>query len=751
MRNPINKRLKRDFTGNLGRYLIIFVFMVTTISGISSFFINQEAAKEAFYRGVREGIVEDGQMTFSGSLNDDQFNLLKENDINLYENFYIEDNMKDQKVLRVFKNREHINLPEVHEGRLPETKKEICVERIFAENNSLDIGSSMEIGGEEFEVTGTISTPDYNTLLKSRGDIMMDGINFGTALVTDEGFKRLDQKKITYTYSYRLHDRDMSLKEQTDKLIDMNKQMSMTGAVILDSVIKENNANIMYMIDDMDADVPTMITILALICVIMAFIFTIVTKSTIEDEAPIIGTLYSMGYKKREILGYYMKLPVIITVISALLGNILAYGYFKNKYQKLYLDSFSMYEMRYQLDTRAFLLTTLIPMGIIFLVTFINLFTKLNYSPLKFLRRDLKKGKKKNAVKLPDVSFIRRFRMRVFLQNKANYLVLLIGIFLANILLVLGFASNPIFEEYVDSMERELPANYQYVLKVPVEAEDGEKMTVTEMETEKEVLGSPIDVQMIGIDSDNEFIGEFGSDEGSDKAYISKGLMRKLGLKEGDEIKLYNKFIDETLTLEVAGKNNTTCLMNLYMNRETLNDFLNQDEDYFNGYYSDEELDIDEVYIRNVIEREDLKLIGEQFVKFLDGLIPMVKGISVIIYIAVIYILTKLIIERSATDIAYLQVFGYRRREISRIYINVSTIAVILFFIILAPAVDYAAKNFLYVQLLKLNGYVEPIIPLTAHLKVFLTGIVIYFIVRIFQVRKISRTDINEALKNVQG
>ena len=43
-------------------------------------------------------------------------------------------------------------------------------------------------------------------------------------------------------------------------------------------------------------------------------------------------------------------------------------------------------------------------------------------------RKDLNKKRQKRAVKLPDFSFLTRFRIRVLLQNKINYLILFVTI-----------------------------------------------------------------------------------------------------------------------------------------------------------------------------------------------------------------------------------------------------------------------------------------------------------------------------------
>ena len=42
-----------------------------------------------------------------------------------------------------------------------------------------------------------------------------------------------------------------------------------------------------------------------------------------SEESEIIGTLLASGYRKREILAYYMMTPVLVTFVAAVCGNIL--------------------------------------------------------------------------------------------------------------------------------------------------------------------------------------------------------------------------------------------------------------------------------------------------------------------------------------------------------------------------------------------------------------------------------------------
>ena len=78
-------------------------------------------------------------------------------------------------------------------------------------------------------------------------------------------------------------------------------------------------------------------------------------------ELQAIGTLRASGYTKGELVRHYLSMPVIVTLISALVGNVLGYTVFKDVVVSMYYNSYSLptYETIWNPD--AFFKTTLIP------------------------------------------------------------------------------------------------------------------------------------------------------------------------------------------------------------------------------------------------------------------------------------------------------------------------------------------------------------------------------------------------------
>ena len=90
----------------------------------------------------------------------------------------------------------------------------------------------------------------------------------------------------------------------------------------------------------------------------------------------------------------------MVTLVGALIGNILGYTVFKDVCAGMYYGSYSLPTYVTIWNAEAFLLTTVVPVVIMFVVNYAILHHKLKLSPLKFLRRDLSARKQKRAVYL---------------------------------------------------------------------------------------------------------------------------------------------------------------------------------------------------------------------------------------------------------------------------------------------------------------------------------------------------------------
>ena len=65
MKNPLNKRFKRELKSDAGKYIAIFLFVVLFIGVISGFLVADNSVAAAYHKGFEKYNIEDGHITFA--------------------------------------------------------------------------------------------------------------------------------------------------------------------------------------------------------------------------------------------------------------------------------------------------------------------------------------------------------------------------------------------------------------------------------------------------------------------------------------------------------------------------------------------------------------------------------------------------------------------------------------------------------------------------------------------------------------
>ena len=94
MKNPLNKRLPRELKGDIGKYIVIFIFLVATIGVVSGFLVAGTSMKTAFDESFDKNNIEDGNFVLESKMTDDLKTKLEDEDLTLYDNFYKEETYK---------------------------------------------------------------------------------------------------------------------------------------------------------------------------------------------------------------------------------------------------------------------------------------------------------------------------------------------------------------------------------------------------------------------------------------------------------------------------------------------------------------------------------------------------------------------------------------------------------------------------------------------------------------------------------
>ena len=90
----------------------------------------------------------------------------------------------------------------------------------------------------------------------------------------------------------------------------------------------------------------------------------------------------------------------------------------------------------------------------------------------------------------------------------------------------------------------------------------------------------------------------------------------------------------------------------------------------YNCIVSNEELNIDQGCLIKKISRDDILGASGQLLDSFGAVLLIVNIFSVVIYLVMMYILTKVVIDKNALSISYMKVFGYEPKEIRSLFRN---------------------------------------------------------------------------------
>ena len=771
MKNPLRRRLPRELKSEFGKYLVVFLLMLATIGMVSGFLVADGSMLIAYDESFSKYNVEDGNFSTGEKIYRGQKEAIEELGVKIYENYYIEDALTNDSTMRFFKNRTEINKVCLMDGELPEKTGEIAIDRMYADNNGLKVGDTLSNGKKDWTITGLVALSDYSALFQNNNDTMFDSVKFGVGVVTEEEFDNLDQDKLQYNYAWTYNEAPKTEKEEKD--VSENLMKDMGKVVTLESFVpRYQNQAIKFTGDDMGGDKAMMIVLLYIVIVIMAFVFGITTSNTITKEAAVIGTLRASGYTRGELIRHYMTLPVLVTLMGAVVGNILGYTVFKGVCAGMYYGSYSLPTYETVWNAEAFLLTTVVPVAIMLVVNFGILHHKLRLSPLKFLRRDLSGKKQRRALYLSQrMRIFTRFRLRVIFQNFSNYIVLFIGVVFANLLLFFGLLLPSALDHYQLEIQNNMLAKYQYMLSVPVSVmgggnkldsfvdmllfnndtetdnEDAEEFSAYSLNTIPGKVKSE-EILLYGIKEDSKYVDA----DLSKGVYISSAYADKYKIGVGDSITLKEKYEDDEYTFQVAGIYDYTGGLCVFMDQDKLNDTFDLGDDYFSGYFSNTEItDIKDSYIGSVINLDALTKISRQLDVSMGSMMGMVNGFAVVIFMILIYLLSKIIIEKNAQSISMTKILGYTNGEISRLYILSTSLVVVICLLVSLPLETVIMKVvYREMMLSSLSGWITLWIDPVIYVQMFVIGIVTYAVIALLEYRKIQRVPMSEALKNVE-
>lgn len=679
----LNRRIGRDLKSNIFRYLALFILITLGMYFVVSYVASADTIIETLEEKEKTNNIEDGEFSVYESLTDEQKDDLETTNITIEPLFYLDYELEDGSTIRTFCLRDKINKICVDDGKVATGNNEIVLEKHYARKHHIKIGDTLKIATVECKVTGIGSSPDYETMLETETDPSTDSFAFGTAFMTKDLYLNLkdsNQAKVTeeYIYAYK-NDSSMSNHDIKEKI------KSLDNVKLLSFKVVDNNPRMGSAKTDVKMNKLGGMLGGLILFALFTYVISVFIVHSIDEESQVIGTFYSMGVSKGDLLQHYILLPAIITFIGGIVGTVVGFSPLGVGMQiKTTIDYYSLPSMNTVYPIYLVAYGLIVPTVVSVLVNIIVLNSKLSSEPLKLLRHEQKQNKI-SKVDLKNMKYVNKFRIRQFLRELRSTSAIFIAMLLSVLLITMAMFISTSLNNLTEQNKKDITFQYMYTLKYPLEKvpEDVEAAYMNILET-KTKDGENMQINILGIDSDNKYF-DFAVPEGKDKIVISSSVANKFNLKSGDTMSLYNDVDEKSYQFIVDSIGQYSVGLYVFMNIDSMRELFERGKTYQNVLISDKEITIDKNQLYTLITKTDFQEFAKVFQKNMQPMTIGLYFVAIGIFLVVMYLMIKVMMERATFSISLMKIFGYQKNEIRKLYLDGNFIFTIVSALICIP------------------------------------------------------------------
>ena len=407
----------------------------------------------------------------------------------------------------------------------------------------------------------------------------------------------------------------------------------------------------------------------AILLILISYVLSVFVVHSIDQESAVIGALYALGVKRKNLMAHYVTLPTVITFVSGLIGTLLGYSslgvpiQMQDCYNYYSLPDLDVIYMPY-----LFIYGIVVPPVISIIVNSLVIRKRLSKPVLTMIRNEQKVGNGKD-IRLGNMSFMNLFKIRQMLRESRTGFTVVFGMFVSLLLAMMSleiytYCAN-VNRDYVNDTKYE----YMYTYKYPTEEVPEGGYEAYAKTLKKKIYGYNFDITVMGLTENNPFFDVNLSDSSS-KVAISSSIAYKYGLDVGDTLTLKDDEADKIYAFEIASVAQYAPSFMVFMPYDKALELFDEPEDYFNVVFSDHALDVETGRLYATTTKTDVKKAAGIFSDIMQGMILTIGGVSVLIFIVVMYLMMKVMIDRSSFNIALIKIFGYRNKEVKKMYLD---------------------------------------------------------------------------------
>lgn len=217
----------------------------------------------------------------------------------------------------------------------------------------------------------------------------------------------------------------------------------------------------------------------------------------------------------------------------------------------------------------------------------------------------------------------------------------------------------------------------------------------------------------------------------------------------GDIITLRDEENEKIYAFEIEDVTEYAPSFMVFLPYDKVLELFGEQDDYYNVVFSDHELDVENGRLYSILTKEDVEKAAGIFSDQMRSLIITIGAVSVVIFSIVLYLMMKVMIDRSAFSIALIKIFGYRNRELKKMYLDGN------FYIVLAGAVISIFISKLIIDMVYEPAFVPNVacgvdkaFPMWLYVSMFSGIMLLYFIINFLLIGRIKKMNPAEVLKN---
>lgn len=545
--------------------------------------------------------------------------------------------------------------------------------------------------------------------------------------------------------SKELYDGVKELSEHIDELLDGTFDIEVDN--LTEFITADENTRIESAAEDVVTNKSAGLLAGIIILILFTYVISVFVVHQIERESSVIGAFYALGVKKRHLLCHYITLPTIVAFAGGVIGTIIAYTPIgaKNQMADTYAY-FSLPQFNVVFPIYLIVYGVVLPPVIAIVVNALVINKKLSCTALSLIKNEQKASSYRD-VKIKTNNFVKRFKIRQLIRESRSGMTVVFGMLISLMLLMLGLDCYVMCHSVKVDNVKDTKYEYMYLYKYPDKnvPDGGEEAYVKSLSID--CMGNKLDATIIGVVRDSKYF-DVQPEKGISKVIVNNSIVERYGVEKGDTVTLFDSVDDVNYTFTVTGKVQYAPGFTIFMDIDSMRELFGEEETYFNAVYSDEELDIKAGRLYSVTSKEDIKKSSAVFINIMMALIVILIVAGIVIFCVVMYLMMGVMIDRSSYGISLIKIFGYRPKEIRKLYLDGNFMIIAVGGLICIPLSKILMDAIWPYFVTNLACSMKLSFPWYLYLGIYFGLLLAYFVINHFMIRKIKKITPAEVLKN---